>query len=142
MENQIQSIVKSQNSTFFYSKFNTWCTHCSKLKRLEKKKKFEEEIERQREKDIVEQERKLEEARKEMMKEQQTQFADYNRLFHTWPNSYYIYSQSNNGLNDETINLLAQEKAQKEFTGAISYEDLFLLHKILITSKEMLLTKL
>ncbi len=132
------------------SMFTTWCSHCNKLKKEEARRKQKEEAQRQKERDAQEQERIFEEARRKLLEEEQRghsflSSADYANLFQNWPSYCYVYSQSNSYLNDESINQLAAEKAKKDLADGKSrmiYEDLFFLHKILMTSKEMLITKL
>jgi len=124
--------------------FTAWCSHCNRLKKEEAKRKRKEEERKQQQKDAEEQEHIFEEARKKMIEEEQRLYTDYNHLFQNWPSYYYVYSASNNGMNDESINAIANEKARKyqAENGLICYEDLFFLYKILMTSKEMLITKL
>jgi len=123
--------------------FSTWCSHCSKQKKDDERKKQKEEAMRQKEKDAQEQEKFFEEARRKMLEEEQKRYADYANLFSNWPSYAYIYSQSNNGLNDDSINLLASQNAKRDLANqmAENYDDLVFMHKILLTSKEMLVAK-
>ena len=147
VESQIQRIVFWVFLNPNNSMFTTWCSHCNKLKKEEDRKKRKDEDNKQKEKDAQEQEKIFEEARRKLVEEEQQRCSDYAYLFHTWPSYCYVYSQSNSCLNDESINRLASEKAKNELSqtngeNAISYDDLFFLHKVLMTSKEMLVAKL
>lgn len=127
--------------------FTAWCSHCIKGKRKEEKEKKEEEEKRQKEVDAAEQNRIFEEARRRMMEQEHALTQNYLQWFYYWPSAYYRYSHSNNGLNDDSINVLAKEKSlkyisSKENQENVSYEDAFLVHKINMTSTEMLVAKL
>lgn len=127
--------------------FTKWCSQCSKLERQDKLKAQQEEAKKQQEKIAEEQNRVLEEARRQMLEEEQKQRSNYQYLFENWPATTYLYTFTNYGLNDESINKLAKERAEsymgsKEYNGRTALEDIQFLHKILLTSVEMLLAKL
>lgn len=108
---------------------------------------LKEEEKMQKEKDIEEQNKIFEQARIEMMEEQQKQNTDYQFLFENWTTSAYLYAITNQGLNDESINYLAKEKARKymetkEYNGKTSFEDLWFTNKILMSSSESLFAKM
>lgn len=119
--------------------FSHWCPQCEKLIQEERKKVLEREAEKAREESIREQNAILEEARLRM---QQDQPRNYQALFYQWD-----IPLENKGLTDASVNQLSKELAEKYLKDNgcslfVSFEDIFLVFKILITSKEMLIAKL
>jgi len=127
-----------------YSKymFSRWCPKCEKMKRDEKKRQLEEEAEKIRKQIEAEQNAKLEEARIKMLEEERMRYLNYQAWFYQWPTNYGCQ----NFMNDESVNALSKEwtiKYLKENPNIpAEFEDIFLLYKILITAKEMLIAKL
>jgi thiol-disulfide isomerase/thioredoxin len=118
---------------------NHWCPYCEKIKQEEARRAIEEETENERQQAIREQNAKLEEARHLMNKEQVT---NYQALFYQWD-----MGLKNEGLTDASVNKLSKELVDKYLRDnacnlLISFEDIFLVYKILITAQEILVKKL
>jgi len=123
------------------SAFNHWCPHCERLIQEERKRVLEQEAENARQEAIREQNAKLEEARRRM-EEDQAKATNYQALFYQWESPL----QSKN-LTDASVNQLSKELAEKYLREnacslMINFEDIFLVYKILITAKEILIAKL
>jgi thiol-disulfide isomerase/thioredoxin len=123
------------------SAFSHWCPHCERLIQERRKRVLEQEAENLRQEAIKEQNAKLEEARRRMQ-EDQKKATNYQALFYQWE----LPIQSK-GLTDASVNQLSKELAEKYLKEnscslMISFEDIFLVYKILITTKEMLIAKL
>jgi len=119
--------------------FSHWCMHCKKINEEVTRKALEEEAENERQEAIREQNAKFEEARRLMNKEQTT---NYRALFYQWD-----LAVASGGLTDASINKLSNELAEKYLrdnlcNSLINFKDIFLVYKILITPKEMLVGKL
>eukprot|EP00826_Nyctotherus_ovalis_P000263 TRINITY_DN0_c274_g1_i12.p1 TRINITY_DN0_c274_g1~~TRINITY_DN0_c274_g1_i12.p1 ORF type:complete len:429 (+),score=75.12 TRINITY_DN0_c274_g1_i12:83-1369(+) len=121
--------------------FGRWCPHCEKLAQEERKKALEEEAENARQQAIREQNAILEEAR-QRMQEDQAKPINCHALFYQWD-----LPLGNKGLTDASVNQLSKELAVKYlrenvYSPLVNFEDIFLVYKILITAKEVLISKL
>lgn len=136
------------NSTLKYvliniSLFTKWCSHCEKVKREERNQILKEEAKKEKERYTEEQNAKLEEAKQQVLKEEQ-ESRNYETIFNNWPRFFF---SSGFYLNDDSINQLAKDEALKymataSYDGTISYEDICFMHKILITPAQLLIAKL
>eukprot|EP01022_Parablepharisma_sp_SALTPOND_P012154 TRINITY_DN1556_c0_g1_i2.p3 TRINITY_DN1556_c0_g1~~TRINITY_DN1556_c0_g1_i2.p3 ORF type:complete len:271 (-),score=5.13 TRINITY_DN1556_c0_g1_i2:1618-2430(-) len=98
------------------SLFSKWCSHCTKMKKVEAKRQKQEELRRQKERFVEEQNEMLEKARREMFK----QSSDHIGMTACQMAMNYLSTQPNDGL-------------------GICYEDAVLLYNILLTPAELLL---
>lgn len=123
--------------------FSRWCPHCEKLKREDKKKALEEMERKLREEMTTQQEAKLEEDRLKMQEEERQRYMNYQSWFYQWPTSMYSTEYQQAYMADGNINAVARELAVKyvaENGGEI--EDVFFVHKVLMTTAQMLVAKM
>lgn len=117
MEDKVQRIVRASTNS---SLFSTWCSHCTKQRKAEAKRKRLEDQRKSRERFAQEQNELLEKARLEML--QQTLSISSSSHIDSLANQMatnYFYSQAN-----------ADAK--------VSLDDAVLIYKVLQTPKELL----
>ncbi len=127
--------------------FTRWCPQCEKLKREDKKRALEEMERKLREETATQQEAKLEEARVKMLEEERLKYMNYQSWFYQWPSALYSPEYQQAYMTDSSINNLAREMALKYMAeaglrGPSDFEDIFFMHKVLMTSSQMLVAKL
>ena len=129
---------------FKYGKtlFTHWCPHCERISQEERKNALKEETENNIKEMIREQNRKLEEARLHMEREQTMKPKNYQEAF-----CQCNFNSNASMLTDASINKLSEELSLKyirenDSNLRINMEDIYLMYKILITPKESLISKL